>query len=36
MVYEERYAAESDCVFVRCGAGMDDVYNKSAMERYMV
>ena len=32
MVYEERYAAESDCVFVRCGAVMDDVCNESAMQ----
>ena len=36
MVYEERYAAESDCVFVKWGAVMDDVYNESAMDRYMV
>ena len=29
MVYEERCGAESDCVFVRCGAVLDDVCNES-------
>ena len=32
MVYEEMYAAESDCVCVELGAVMNDVCNESAME----
>ena len=32
MVYEERCAAESDCVCVRCEAVLDDVCNESAMQ----
>ena len=32
MVYEERCAAESDCVCVEWGAVLDGVCNESAMQ----
>ena len=36
MVYEERCAADSDCVFVKWGAVMDDVCNENGLQWCMV